>query len=140
MACLACEKESEDQYGKVNILKFDSKRDIIPPDPNLPNSLPVTEQRVPRNDVPVSTIDKSKLSLPSLKEMAFSFTSTLKDAVVKAAHEGTVLAGNMTLAKRMDTCTKCEFLIHESSRCSKCGCFMNYKVRLAASKCPLNKW
>ena len=41
---------------------------------------------------------------------------------------------------RLDTCKECIFLLHMTNQCLKCGCFMNLKVKLQDSTCPMNKW
>ena len=42
--------------------------------------------------------------------------------------------------KRWSECEKCEFLIKPTNNCSKCGCFMKIKTRVATSSCPIGKW
>jgi hypothetical protein len=96
-----------------------------PPTLNIQKPLPT----------PVSTH-----TLPSKKEMAFGLTQNIKNALSNLVMKGSVLAPRGVVDKRMETCLSCEFLIHDQSRCSKCGCFMNVKARLEVAKCPLNKW
>ena len=43
------------------------------------------------------------------------------------------------LNSRWDLCQSCEFLT-ESNRCTKCGCFMKVKHKLAIASCPVGKW
>ena len=42
--------------------------------------------------------------------------------------------------ERLDHCRSCEFFIHESSQCKKCGCFMDFKTLLPFTNCPIGKW
>jgi len=43
--------------------------------------------------------------------------------------------------KRWDLCNKCPDLKGiRNPRCSKCGCFMKFKVHVALANCPLGKW
>jgi hypothetical protein len=42
--------------------------------------------------------------------------------------------------KRYSICKACPELINITKQCKKCGCFMNMKTKLEASKCPLGKW
>ena len=42
------------------------------------------------------------------------------------------------LKMRWDICLGCEFL--NNNKCSKCGCFMKVKHKLAMAKCPIDKW
>lgn len=41
---------------------------------------------------------------------------------------------------RYDICKSCEFLIHATNQCSKCGCFMAAKTYLPYTRCPIGKW
>lgn len=41
---------------------------------------------------------------------------------------------------RFNTCLGCEHLLKATSQCTKCGCFMNLKTKLAAAECPVGKW
>lgn len=41
--------------------------------------------------------------------------------------------------KRFAICKTCPEL-KALNRCRQCGCFMNIKVRIYTSKCPLGKW
>ena len=40
---------------------------------------------------------------------------------------------------RYDICKECPFLL-PTKQCSKCGCFMKAKVKLANAECPEHKW
>lgn len=40
---------------------------------------------------------------------------------------------------RYDICKGCPFLL-PTKQCSKCGCFMKAKVKIAHSECPEGKW
>lgn len=42
--------------------------------------------------------------------------------------------------ERLTICKACPELIQPSTICKKCGCFMNFKVKLARATCPLKKW
>lgn len=41
---------------------------------------------------------------------------------------------------RMDHCKSCDEFIKLTQMCSKCGCFMKFKVQMKNAKCPLGKW
>lgn len=41
---------------------------------------------------------------------------------------------------RLDICRSCEYLIHMTGQCKKCGCFMVAKTYLANANCPVGKW
>ena len=50
------------------------------------------------------------------------------------------LTGDKTVDARMAICNSCPSLIHITSQCRECGCFMKLKTKLAAAVCPLGKW
>jgi ribosomal protein L32 len=41
---------------------------------------------------------------------------------------------------RYSTCKSCDEYFAPTHQCKKCGCFMNMKTKLEASKCPIGKW
>jgi hypothetical protein len=43
-------------------------------------------------------------------------------------------------ASRKAICLACEFYRKSDDRCSKCGCHLDYKSRLKAWHCPIDKW
>jgi hypothetical protein len=42
--------------------------------------------------------------------------------------------------ERLDICLSCPELIQLTKTCKKCGCFMEIKTKLEASKCPIGEW
>jgi hypothetical protein len=40
---------------------------------------------------------------------------------------------------RYDICKECPFLL-PTTQCSKCGCLMKAKVKMAHAECPEHKW
>lgn len=82
------------------------------------------------------------LKLPSMFEMAFNLSDTLKEVLDNAVKNGTVLAPDDVVKERMDTCWKCDLFLPQPAgsvlafRCSKCGCGMKFKTRLLVAKCP----
>lgn len=52
----------------------------------------------------------------------------------------TTLAEPEIAHDRIEICNSCEFLIEVTRNCKKCGCFVDGKTKIAASKCPVNKW
>ena len=42
--------------------------------------------------------------------------------------------------ERLKICSSCEFLELPLKVCSKCGCSMDGKVKIATASCPINKW
>jgi len=42
--------------------------------------------------------------------------------------------------ERLAVCKECPELFGPLNNCRQCGCFMNIKVRIYSSTCPLGKW
>lgn len=70
----------------------------------------------------------------------FELTNTSIDIVNDLIRRGAVMATEEKAETRMNICAACKCFEKESSRCSLCGCFMNVKVRIDSTKCPINKW
>jgi len=43
-------------------------------------------------------------------------------------------------SSRMSICMSCPELRPIVNQCKQCGCLMNAKTKIEASKCPLGKW
>lgn len=41
---------------------------------------------------------------------------------------------------RLTTCNSCAYRIESVNLCSKCGCFLPAKTKLAGVSCPIGKW
>lgn len=41
---------------------------------------------------------------------------------------------------RMTICKQCPSLQGKLNQCKECGCFMDAKVLIKTTKCPLGKW
>lgn len=41
---------------------------------------------------------------------------------------------------RYDICKRCEYFSKTSTICKQCHCIMKFKVTLASSECPVEKW
>jgi len=41
---------------------------------------------------------------------------------------------------RYDVCKQCDKFIPLTTQCKECTCIMKIKVKVAAVRCPLNKW
>jgi len=77
---------------------------------------------------------------PSIRDMAFSLTESIKGSIENFAKTGTLIVDDHMLEYRIENCVNCPSFQPERSRCLKCGCFMNIKARLVTSKCPIGKW
>jgi hypothetical protein len=75
---------------------------------------------------------------PSLPEMALYGAEALARLAVAGVQLKQVRASDELIAKRRAICNGCEFL--KDSRCLKCGCFYEVKIRLATETCPIGLW
>lgn len=107
------------------------------------NNITVDEIKIIKNP------EKAKEMQEMLKKEDISkFPSTFQMArnVFKQAWDSTkgVLSGRNflidadTANNRYNICESCEFL--KEKRCTHCGCFMETKVHLESSSCPIGKW
>lgn len=126
-------RKKADQFNKLSIPEPVKEKivdgvNVVPPVLVPQDSNIVNKSKIDRND------------FPSLKEMAFGLTKELKANLENVVSHGILLASPEEMEKRLGICLGCEFFHVEYSRCLKCGCFMNMKTRLQASKCPVDKW
>jgi hypothetical protein len=59
---------------------------------------------------------------------------------VKLTEEEFYLDKENQSQSRLDICKACPELRGPFNNCRQCGCFMNIKVRIYSSTCPLGKW
>jgi len=74
-------------------------------------------------------------SLPALSEQM----SGLKEAMVLWKRDGLKLTTREERKRRWEICLSCPALTPKG-RCTKCGCYMRLKTKLAGQICPLDKW
>lgn len=83
------------------------------------------------------------MTKPFFAESASSFRmfGGLSRAAYFWAKSGFSLADEKTYSERLSVCNSCENWITSGKipKCKICGCYVG-KLRLATSKCPINKW
>lgn len=84
--------------------------------------------------LPMNTENK----LPSNWQMFKNLVQAAADAVAS----GLDVRGPEETEKALKICAECPRLVDDggSHRCGECGCVLQYKVKLKAWHCPLNKW
>lgn len=53
---------------------------------------------------------------------------------------GTIFTDFLKIKKRYSICKQCDQFNPQNKKCKMCGCYMNIKVKLIYSECPLKKW
>lgn len=85
-------------------------------------------------------VDNSVVPTPSISQMAKSLTSS----VTGWAKAGFATASAEDLDARLAICNGCEFWEESgfagTGKCKQCGCSTQAKLRMATSKCPIDKW
>jgi hypothetical protein len=85
-------------------------------------------------DVYAALRKKYSPRLPSLAKQAHNIFG----AAGKAIRNPTPVSSEER-ERRLAICHACEFLV-DGKRCLKCGCHVNWKARLEAWHCPIEKW
>lgn len=75
---------------------------------------------------------------PSLFQQARNLAKQAWVSGIDVARGKPLLSSAEKAAARLEVCKMCEFL--NGDRCTKCGCFMNAKVHIESTGCPINKW
>ena len=83
-----------------------------------------------------------KLRYPSLFQQAKNAAQAVGSVVASAVRGEPVTVPQEEQDRRLAICHACEFWDLKQSRCSKCGCFGQWKTWLASQRCPLDppKW
>ena len=77
-------------------------------------------------------------SFPSVFQQARNIAKQAWLSGVDMAKGKPLLSTAEKANERIKICEGCEFF--KQSRCLKCGCFMNAKIHVESSRCPINKW
>jgi hypothetical protein len=79
---------------------------------------------------------------PSLFQQAVNAVQAVGSVVASAVRGEPVSVPEEERDRRLAICHACEFWDAAQERCSKCGCFGQWKTWLASQRCPLNppKW
>jgi hypothetical protein len=77
---------------------------------------------------------------PSKIQQAKNLANTIGDVAKNAAQGHSVFVPDGVKKSRMDICRSCQYFSRSDVRCRHCGCYLEPKTSLRASKCPVNKW
>ncbi len=82
------------------------------------------------------------MEYPSLFQQTTNLGHAVGSVVTSAVRGEPITVSQEEQARRLAICHACEFWDAAQSRCSKCGCFGQWKTWLASQRCPLSppKW
>lgn len=69
----------------------------------------------------------------------FSQAKSLISSATKHVASGMGSSSEEEQQKRMSICQGCEYM-RSDRRCSKCGCFLDTKIKWKTSSCPIGRW
>lgn len=69
-----------------------------------------------------------------------SLSNSASKAAKAISHNKQIVSPELEAKKRLDICSKCQFLDKNGGRCTECGCFVIIKVKMDFESCPLDKW
>jgi len=81
--------------------------------------------------------------MPGFLEMGKGLFGDARDFMGNFLKGKDVLVPDEIAQMRLDFCQICEYKHITKKgklRCTKCGCYMDYKVHVASSICPIQKW
>jgi hypothetical protein len=77
---------------------------------------------------------------PSRFQQAKNLAQTAGRAAWTAAQGNGVFVPDEIKKSRMSICKSCPHFSSTDVRCKHCGCYLESKTALRASKCPVDKW
>jgi len=80
------------------------------------------------------------LKYPSLIQQGTNAVKAVGSVVASVARGEPVTVPQEEQDRRLAICHACEFWDATQGRCSKCGCFGQWKTWLASQRCPIEKW
>ena len=69
-----------------------------------------------------------------------AMAKSLAHAALSLARQGVEMVSDEEEIRRTELCNGCEFAMQDKTRCSMCGCFIKWKIRMKAWHCPVKKW
>jgi len=79
-------------------------------------------------------------NFPSRFQQAKNLAQTVGKVAWTAAQGDGVFVSDDVKQSRMRICKSCPHFSRSDVRCLHCGCYLEAKTSLKASKCPIDKW
>jgi len=83
-------------------------------------------------------LGKSADDYATTSKMAFGVAQAAGRTVKAIATGKNAVVNDEEKRRRLSICGECEF--YKSGKCEACGCFVNFKARLATEHCIKGKW
>ena|SRR5208283_5166075 len=80
------------------------------------------------------------IEYPSLFQQATNLAHAAGSVVASIVRGESASISQEEQDRRLTICRQCEFWDAAQERCSKCGCFGQWKTWLASQQCPIGKW
>ena len=77
---------------------------------------------------------------PSFKQQTKNLVNRAKGVAANFVENGEVFVSKNIQNERLNICKSCDWYDTAEFRCKHCGCYMEQKVKFAASSCPIFKW
>ena len=77
-------------------------------------------------------------TMPSKGQMAKNAAGSFARNLKSVMGGNSINADPDEIKRRKAICKGCEYM--DDNRCSKCGCWLQYKAILRAESCPIGKW
>ena len=106
------------------------------PEPYLTQNSALTTEKY--EEIKSALNNENLTPFPSGFQMARNLLKQAWTTSIDVARGQPLLTTAEKAGARMEICKGCEFF--REPRCTKCGCYMDKKVHLESSQCPVNKW
>lgn len=107
---------------------------------NDPNCLGMTLKAPWSGYPPFLIVSKMNEQFPSKIQQVKNLANTVGNVVSNAAQGNGVFVPDSVKVSRMNICSSCPHFSRSDIRCRHCGCYLESKTALRASKCPIDKW
>ena len=101
---------------------------------------PLLQRWLPVHENLNDRLSPKELEYPSFFQQAKNAAQAVGSVVASAVRGEAVSVPEEEQDRRLSICHACEFWDAKQSRCSKCGCFGQWKTWLATQRCPIRKW
>lgn len=77
---------------------------------------------------------------PSLSQQANNIKKSALSTLKGIMRGESIFASEEIKNKRLEICNSCDRNDKKQGRCLECGCVLEWKIPMALSECPIQKW